>query len=108
MVYYAPILPMLITLVAVVLWNANGAIYLYRLARYFQLEGYDNKRFSSWFFRSSRERRYCLFSLVSGLIMLIAAYLPNGIIYDFFSSPEALEAVQQQQQSFQFWVGLVL
>jgi UDP-N-acetylmuramoyl-tripeptide--D-alanyl-D-alanine ligase len=61
-------------LLAVILWTVYFWLRTYHLIRYFQLEGYDSKRYINWFFKAAPERRTMVFSavlLIAGLVALI-------------------------------------
>src|SRR5258708_11157209 len=68
-------------IVGLFLWNLSGALHLYRLASYFQLEGYDNKRFLRWIWQA-RERRYLLIVLISTVVLVLTNAYRYFIIYD--------------------------
>src|SRR5258708_18591962 len=53
----------LIAAIPLILRNINGSIYLLRMSRYFQLEGYDSKRFLMVITRQQRDRRFALLSM---------------------------------------------
>ncbi len=60
----AVVLPLLSALLSI-LWIALVALRIYRLARYFQLEGYESKRYLRWWLRNPRERRYFLLTVMA-------------------------------------------
>src|SRR6476659_7050124 len=57
--FWAAYLPW-IALFAGILWVAAAWFEVHHLVRYFQLEGYDSKRFLRWVVRRPRERGYAL------------------------------------------------
>lgn len=67
------------------LWLAAIARRIVRLARYFQLEGYESKRYARWMLRARREQRYALGTLA--VLLLLAAPVPTD-----FGVYEALAA----------------
>ncbi|GAB4554069.1 MAG: UDP-N-acetylmuramoyl-tripeptide--D-alanyl-D-alanine ligase [Anaerolineae bacterium] len=63
----------LLTLLTAIIWIIVILRRVYRLARFFQLEGYEVKRFIRWFRRTPREIRYTLASAVA-LFVITQAY----------------------------------
>ncbi len=62
--------PLLIAVLCVI--AAIGIVRrVYRLARYFQLEGYENKRYFGWMRRQKREQRFVLGTVAALLLMFI-------------------------------------
>jgi UDP-N-acetylmuramoyl-tripeptide--D-alanyl-D-alanine ligase len=55
-------------ILAVILWTVYFCLRTYHLIRYFQLEGYDSKRYINWFFKAAPERATLSYSV--GLLML--------------------------------------
>jgi len=53
-------LTLIVGLVGAALWLIGAVRRVRRLARYFQLEGYESKRYFKWFSRNRRERGYTL------------------------------------------------
>lgn len=53
---------------------------VYRLARYFQLEGYESKRYFGWMRRQKREQRYVLGNIAALLLMFIILLVLNSLI----------------------------
>ncbi len=53
-------------------WIVAGWLRLRRYARFFQLEGYDSKRYVNWLLNNRAERRYLLIGAV--LILIYVAF----------------------------------
>src|SRR5258708_17230469 len=94
-----------LTAVALLLWGVSGSLYLYRLARYFQLEGYDSRRFLSWWSRQKREQEYFVIASLCTLMFPLVNLFPELPIpsmfftwlilgFGFFSRPRDREVKQ--------------
>src|SRR5688572_6055488 len=69
----------LIAIVGLALWTISGILNLYRLARYFQLEGYDSKRFWGVVSHQKRERNYIGLSIIATMALFVAAWFPLSV-----------------------------
>src|SRR4051794_33338096 len=68
-----------IATLAMFIWALNGVLNQYRLVRYFQLEGYDGKRFWRVLARQSRERNYIGLSIIITFVLFFAGSLPLSV-----------------------------
>jgi hypothetical protein len=62
--------------IATLAWILAGWLRIFRLARYFQLEGYENKRYLRWLARNEPERRYTRVSLVANALIAVLFIIP--------------------------------
>src|SRR5215510_13876767 len=83
--------PSSVTLIILVLfaifWLAIGWMRLPRYARYFQLEGYELKRYWLWYWRNNGEKRY-LYGQIGCLGLLLLAFV--CFLSSVFGPPIAL------------------
>ncbi len=64
-------LVLILTFPVSMIWMAAILLRVYRLTRFFQLEGYERKRYFLWWGRQKREIRYFLGTIAALLAMLI-------------------------------------
>ncbi len=67
--------------IAAVVWAVASGLHVYRLARYYQLEGYDSRRYLRWFFHHAPETTYA----VTFLAVLFLAVIAGLVIMSFFA-----------------------
>jgi UDP-N-acetylmuramoyl-tripeptide--D-alanyl-D-alanine ligase len=65
--------------VGALIWMAAAVRRIYRLARYFQLEGYNSPRFLRWMLRQRREQRYVLATLAALVLWIVPALIDSKI-----------------------------
>src|SRR5450432_2052523 len=69
-------------------WIAADALNVYRLARFFQLEGYDSKRYLLWLSRQRGEVAYAVINLIGFIIIgVLAAVISEGPYGGIFVIP---------------------
>lgn len=80
---------------------------IYHLARYFQLEGYESKRYLRWFARTRRETRYALGTL-AGLLLLIIPALNNFAVFGIFARNDDINTISLLQAGLACVVAVAL
>jgi len=80
-------LVMILTIPVALIWIAAILLRVYRLARFFQLEGYESKRYFRWISRQKREQRYILGTVAALLFLLIPVFTDFALYKPFVSGP---------------------
>jgi UDP-N-acetylmuramoyl-tripeptide--D-alanyl-D-alanine ligase len=78
----------LLTALFGLLWMAATVRRIVRLARYFQLEGYETPRYLRWMGRTRRETRYVLGTIAAVLFLTIPVLSDFSLFAPFAARPE--------------------